>query len=351
MRQKGEKILADSGAEALFTSCGYLQRYLTDFLTEDGFTLVDGSGTTLYTDSRYLEAAQKALKSSGVKVEKISKDNPPEKILSKYQRVAIPFDETSYREYERLQTSGARLTDATAAFQRAMSIKSEDELQKIRRACEIAEEAFLRLLPTIREGQREKEIAAVLEYEMRKAGADGTSFDTIVAFGEHAAVPHHKTGDRLLKKGEEILIDFGCQVDGYCSDITRTLLFGDDGKHEAFKRAYAAVLRAHERVLEEARSGMTAGQVDGLAREVLEKEGYGEYFTHSLGHGIGLRIHEYPTVAKGRETVLQDGMVFSNEPGVYVVGEYGIRIEDTTVLQEGRLRSLMSKTKKSLVIL
>jgi Xaa-Pro aminopeptidase len=207
------------------------------------------------------------------------------------------------------------------------------------------------LLPEIREGMTETALAAQLEYNMRKLGAQGLAFETIVAFGANAAVPHHETGLTTLKFGDEILMDFGCRVNGYCSDITRTFLFGDDGKHEAFKEAYAHVLRAHELVQEQAVSGMTGTQVDAIARDYLQANGYGELFTHSLGHGIGLNVHEFPSVSPKGETPLSDGMVFSDEPGVYVAGEYGIRIEDTVRLENGKIKSFMSKTDRNLIIL
>ena len=191
----------------------------------------------------------------------------------------------------------------------------------------------------------------LLEYNMRSLGAEGTSFATICAFGAHAAVPHHITGDTALKFGDEILLDFGCKVNGYCSDITRTVLFGDDGKHEEFKKAYDAVFTAHNLVLENTRSGMTGIEVDAIARNYLKEQGYGDLFTHSLGHGIGLNVHEMPSVSIKGENALENGMIFSNEPGVYVAGEYGIRIEDTVRLENGKIKSFMGLTKKELVIL
>ncbi|MFR1554990.1 MAG: M24 family metallopeptidase, partial [Coriobacteriales bacterium] len=203
----------------------------------------------------------------------------------------------------------------------------------------------------IKEGMTEAEVAALLEYNMRTLGAYSTSFDTIVAFGPHAAVPHHETGNTRLKFGDEILIDFGCKVDGYCSDITRTVLFGDDKKHGEFKKAYEAVLAAHNLVKEKLTAGMTGGEADAIARDCLEEKGYGKYFTHSLGHGIGLNIHEFPSVRKGGTDVLKNGMVFSDEPGVYLAGEYGVRIEDTVTLKDGKVSSFMHKTDRNLVIL
>ena len=347
---KGEEILSKTGADALFTTCEYLQRYLTGFSAEGGYVLVDKTGTTLYTDKRYLEAANAFFAPTDVKVKEIRKDFPPEKLLSAYRTVAIPKDTTTLTEYERLQQSGAAFVDATPAFCEARAIKSRGELSRIQLACVIADDAFWTILPQLKEGMTETQVAALLEYEMRKREAEGVSFDTIVAFGAHSAVPHHKTGDAPLERGDVVLIDFGCKVDGYCSDMTRTFLFGDDGKHEEFKKAYQAVLAAHEKVLPEVKSGMTAGEADAIARDYLEEKGYGQYFTHSLGHGIGLQIHEFPTLTKGKDTVLQEGMVFSDEPGVYIEGKWGIRIEDTVCVDGGKVKPFLL-TKKDLIIL
>ena len=289
----------------------------------------------MYTDARYTEAAEKRLQGTEVKVAETDRfDNSPAELLKKYRTVGVPFELTSYPEYKKLEGLGLTLVDSMPAFRAAMAVKSDWELNAIARACDIAEEGFLRLLPEIREGMTETEVAALLEYNMRTLGAYSTSFDTIVAFGAHAAVPHHETGDTKLKFGDEIHIDFGCKVDGYCSDITRTF-----------------VLEAHERVKEKLVSGMTGNDGDAIARDCLEKAGYGKFFTHSLGHGIGLNIHEFPFVRKGGQDVLADGMVFSDEPGVYLAGEYGVRIEDTITLSGGKVKSFMHKTDRNLVVL
>ena len=352
VRTNGRKIFEAVGADAVFTTPEYLKRYVTGFLTEGGFVISDEKGTTMYTDARYTEAAEKRLQGTEVKVAETDRfDNSPAELLKKYRTVGVPFELTSYPEYKKLEGLGLTLVDSMPAFRAAMAVKNDWELNAIARACDIAEEGFLRPLPEIREGMTETEVAALLEYNMRTLGAYSTSFDTIVAFGAHAAVPHHETGDTKLKFGDEILIDFGCKVDGYCSDITRTFLFGDDGKHGEFKKAYAAVLAAHELVKEKLVSGMTGNDGDAIARDCLEKAGYGKFFTHSLGHGIGLNIHEFPFVRKGGQDVLADGMVFSDEPGVYLAGEYGVRIEDTITLSGGKVKSFMHKTDRNLVVL
>ena len=347
----GKKLFSEVDADAVFTNCEYLKRYITGFLTEGGYVLVDGKGTTLVTDFRYKEAAEKRFQGTDVTVVMGDRTTEPVEMLKRYKKVAIPFEETSYPEYLKLKESGAELVDCTAQFKKLMAVKAPWEMEKISKACSIAEEGFLKLLPEIKEGMTETEVAALLEYNMRALGAYSTSFDTIVAFGAHAAVPHHETGERKLKFGDEILIDFGCKVDGYCSDITRTFLFGDDKKHDEFKKAYRAVLEAHEAVKAELKAGMTGKQADAIARDLLEKYGYAKYFTHSLGHGIGLNIHEFPSLSTRSETRLENGMVFSDEPGVYLAGEFGIRIEDTVTLENGKVKSFMNKTDRNLIIL
>ena len=185
---------------------------------------------------------------------------------------------------------------------------------------------------------------------MHKNGASGTSFETIVAFGENSSVPHHETGMRKLKFGDVILIDYGCKYGGYCSDCTRTYLFGDDKKHEDFKKAYASVLQAHNLVKEKVISGMTGSEADAVAREYLKEQGLGQYFTHALGHGIGINVHEFPTLSPKSSDILLNGMVFSDEPGVYLEGKYGIRIEDSVTLSDDRVLSLTDTDRKLTVL-
>ena len=347
----GQKVLQASGCEAVYTSCEYMMRYLTGMAAENGCVVVDKSGSTFYTDSRYIEAAKKLFQDTDV-TPAIYKQEDVLQRLAGYASVGISFAQTAHVEYLALEKAGVKAVNADDAFTESMIVKSEWELENIKRACSIAEDAFNMLLPEIREGMTETAVAAMLEYNMRKLGAQGLSFETIVAFGANAAVPHHETGLKTLKFGDEILIDFGCRVNGYCSDITRTFLFGDDGKHEEFKKAYAHVLAAHELAQEKIVAGMTGIEADAIARDYLKEHGYGGLFTHSLGHGIGLNVHEAPSVSpRAGETPLENGMVFSDEPGVYVEGEYGIRIEDTVALIDGKIESFMGKTQKTLLIL
>ncbi len=348
--EKLRKIYAGSEADALLIESDFLRRYLTGFYTTDGFVLLDGARCRFVVDARYYEAAERALRGSGTEVV-LGGEKTALALAKEYRKLAVPFPYVSAERYLALKAAGHELTDCMPVLARAAAVKSAEEIARIARACDIAEEALLRLMPALKEGMAEREAAALLEYEMRARGADGVSFDTIVAFGENGSVPHHETGARKLKFGDAVLIDFGCKFEGYCSDCTRTFLFGDDGKHGEFKEAYACVLAAHERVKEELVSGMTGREADELARGVLREHGLDGLFTHSLGHGIGLLVHEAPYLSVRSEDVLTDGMVFSDEPGVYLAGKFGIRIEDSVTLKDGKTVSFMKKTERNLVIL
>ena len=348
--QKLQRIFAQTGADALFLEQDFLRRYITGFYSTDGYVVYDGKTCTFVADLRYFEAAGEALDDSAIRVVEGSFDRALS-LVAGCKTLGVPYPFVSRAACARLEERGFALTDCMPALREAMKVKSAFELDCIARACDMAEEGLLHTLPRIKEGMTERELAAVLEYEMRMQGADGTSFETIVAFGKGSSVPHHETGDTKLKSGDVVLIDFGCKTQGYCSDCTRTFLFGDDGRHEAFKKTYAAVLEAHERVKETLVSGMTGREADAIARDLFAAKGLDQYFTHSLGHGIGLQIHEYPVLAPRGEEVLTDGMVFSDEPGLYFAGEYGIRIEDSICLENGKVRSFMNKTAHGLLIL
>ncbi len=347
--EKLRKLYDNSGADALFIECDFLRRYLTGFYSTDGYVILDGTGCKFVADPRYFEAAEKRLAGSAVEVVAGSYPEAMALIAGK-KTLGVPFPFMDAAAYVRLSKSHT-LTDCMPALRGAMMYKSEEELALIQRACTIAEDALLSVLPEFKEGMQEREVAALLEYRMRQLGASGTSFETICAFGENGSVPHYETGDRALRFGDPVLIDYGCKVEGYCSDCTRTFLFGDDKQHEEFKKIYEYVLTAHQLVKEHTVAGMTGREADAIARDYLKEKGLDKYFTHSLGHGIGLQIHEYPVLSPRSEEKLADGMVYSDEPGVYLAGQLGIRIEDSMYMEGGKTHSFMSKTQKNLLVL
>jgi len=336
------------GAEAVLTEQEDLRQYLTGFESSFGYVLSDKNGSSFYTDPRYTEGAATALNGTDIEVKTFQ--GTLQDLLKPYKQVAVPLSRTLYPEWKKLSDMGLELVDSTPAFIEAMAVKQQYELENIKKACEITDKAFLALLPKIKEGMTENQLAAELEYLMRVYGASGTSFSTIVCFGENSSVPHHETGSRKLKFGDIILIDFGCKVNGYCSDCTRTLLFGDDKKHGDFKKAYGHVLAAHMLAKEKITDGITGRQADAYARDYLKTHGLDGYFTHSLGHGIGINIHEFPRLSLKSDDILKNGMVFSDEPGVYFEGSFGIRIEDSVTLQNGKVISLTDSDKNLIVL-
>ena len=347
--ERSKKVLNDSGADMLFITAPDLRFYLTGFASSDGLVVADKNGTSFYTDARYLEAAKNALSGSGINVAEVPKGGYMS-LADGAGRLAAAFDRITADEYVALTSRAKQVVNCTNEFNAAMSIKDEGELAAIKKACEIADRAYTDMLGAFKEGMTENDAAAELEYCMRKFGASGTSFETIMAFGEGSSVPHHETGERKLKFGDVILMDFGCKWGGYCSDCTRTFLFGDDKKHEQFKSVYAKVLEAHMAAKRNITTGMTGREADETARSVLRGYGLDKFFTHSLGHGIGINIHEFPYLAPRRDNVLRDGMVFSDEPGVYFEGDFGIRIEDSVTLSEGRVVSLTNTDKQLLIL-
>ncbi len=227
-------------------------------------------------------------------------------------------------------------------------IKDASELFKLQQAQRIADTAYLKMLPLVKEGVTELELKAELEYQMTRHGAQKTSFDTIVLFGERAAMPHGEPSQRKLASGDALLCDFGCVYEGYCSDVTRTVFFGkvsDKAKH-----AYETVLTAHKMAWDFIGVGKACADADKVARDYIESKGYKGVFGHSLGHGVGVKIHEHPTLGHSSSEVFENGMVFSNEPGIYLPGEFGIRIEDTCYLEDGKLYST-TKLEKELTVL
>lgn len=351
LSEKLRKIYDAAGAEALFLECDFLRSYVTDFYSTDGYVLVTEDTCTLVADPRYSEAAKKKLKNSRIGIVEGGYKEALE-LARPYHTLGIPYPFTSVAALRKYEEEGHFTVDCMPAFQTYMLVKEPWEIGRIQKACAIAEDAFNELLGDIKEGMTESDVAALLEYYMRAYGASGTSFETICAFGANASMPHYETGTKELKFGDPVLIDFGCKFGGYCSDITRTFLFGDDKRHEEFKKMHAVVLFAHEIAKERIVAGMTGKEADAVARNYLRSKGLAGNFTHSLGHGIGIRIHEAPYLSPRSEDILEDGMVFSVEPGVYIPGEMGIRIEDTVQMKGGKVCSFMGNTsRKALIIL
>ncbi|MBU2530604.1 MAG: aminopeptidase P family protein [Elusimicrobia bacterium] len=210
--------------------------------------------------------------------------------------------------------------------------KNEAELKAIRKACYIASKAFDIIKPRIKAGRTEISVARELEHIMQSMGATGPSFDTIVGFGANSAMPHHETSMRVLKKNEAVLIDYGCVYDFYRSDRTRTFFYGNADAE--FKKVHAIVVASHQKGMKAVKSGIKASSIDKVCRDEIMDKGYGQYFVHGTGHGVGLEIHEAPTVNSKSQDILKEGMILTVEPGIYLHGKFGVRIEDTLLVKK-----------------
>ena len=328
--------------------------YLSGYSNDSAFILLTKDCALYFTDSRYTEEATAVCgdQAEVITVNGASVFDTISEYVQKFNIKTLGFEGryVSYETYLKMQKAfdGVRLTSIDDFMDEARMVKTRDEISLIKKAAGINDKAFLRTLKKVKAGITEKQLSSELEYQMRKLGADGLAFTTIVAFGANTSKPHAHSGDTKLEEGMPVTIDFGCKVKGYCSDITRTFAFGDPG--EDFKTVYEAVLEANLKGIEAVRAGIKAGDVDSASREYLRSKGLDKYFTHSTGHGVGVEIHENPYVKAMSDTVLKKNMIITVEPGVYMEGLYGVRVEDL-ILVENDGCNVISRLDKKLLIL
>jgi Xaa-Pro aminopeptidase len=338
----------DHDLQALLISCPQDVSYLTGFAGEDSWLLLVHPDPLLITDARYDEQARHECPG----LELLVRTGPMSGAVAGaaadrgLQSLGIQGDHLMVSAERRLAEKLARrckVRPVSGVVDGLREIKDDGEIRAIARAAEVAERAFRDLFnrgPDAFVGRTEREVAAELDYLMVRGGATKPSFDTIVAAGPHASHPHYRPGETVIAAGQGILIDWGALVGGYCSDLTRVICAGRIPPKLA--RMHEMVYRAQQAAMAKVRPGVQAGSVDAAAREVVEASEYAGKFTHGLGHGIGRVVHEAPTVAKGRTQRLRKGMVFTIEPGVYLPGEGGVRIEDDVVVTSAGCRRLTS---------
>ncbi|MBQ9698537.1 MAG: aminopeptidase P family protein [Acidaminococcaceae bacterium] len=323
-------------------------RYLTGFTGDSSILYADDRIAVLITDGRYTDQARSQVKYCRVLEYRANHNNSiweaVAELIGTHQKVGFDGDAYSYEDARVLKSLLPESTEMVSVNLRGMRlIKDERELESLWQAFKIADGAFERLLKEIKSGMTEKELAARLEYYMRSLGSEGVSFDTIVASGHRSALPHGAPTDKKIEVGDFVTFDFGALYNGYHSDTTRTVVMGMANSWH--REIYTVVQEAQYRGIKAARPGITGKELDGMIREYIESRGYGKYFTHGLGHGVGLEIHELPNINSRGDIVLQEGMVFTVEPGVYIQGKGGVRIEDTVVLTKDGARSLTGLKK------
>ena len=343
----------DLGVEAFLVTHMPNVRYLTGFTGSNGQVVLTADAAVFVTDGRYIEQSRHEVPDLE-RVVDVERDGAATvagvcRRLGA-SRVAFEAAGVTYEQYEDLgaKAEGIELVPTRGEVERLRWAKEPEEIRLIERAQQAADAAFDAILGELREGVTELELALALELAMRRAGADGVAFETIVALGENAAEPHHDPTRRPLRKGDVVLMDFGGLVDGYRSDMTRTVAFGEPDVR--LREVYGVVLAAQQAGVGAVCAGATAAEVDEAARSVIRDAGHGELFTHGLGHGVGLEVHEGPWVRREGCDVLPAGGVVTIEPGVYMPGLGGIRIEDTVEVTDAGTRVLPRSSKELLVL-
>ena len=344
--------LAESKLDALLVSSGPNIRYLSGFTGSNGLLYVSADGGALFTDPRYeLQAAAET--GCDVRIARDSLAAALGKWLRRAKVCRIGFEPggVTVEAYQALKTqlpARCHLESAGSLIEEQRMWKSPAELEAIRHSVAVNSAAFSQTVPLIRPGMTESELATELEYRMRRLGAEKPAFETIVASGERSALPHAQPSDRQITRNELLLIDMGASVNGYASDMTRMLFLGRPAPK--VRRLYKAVLRAQLAAIAAVREGVTAGHVDRVARGSLRAASLDRAFVHSTGHGLGLEIHEPPRLGRGGRTRLRAGMAITIEPGVYLQGFGGIRIEDTVVVTRNGCEMLTPTSKELLAL-
>lgn len=338
------------GVDAFLTTDGVTRFYLTGFKSSNGFLFVTRKTADFFTDFRYIEAAEKECVGCSVSVGSYKEE--VSKIIEREAVRTIAFEDDLVTV---AALSGLKKSFPTCEFvsigtviSDMMALKTSEEMAKVRKAQEITDKAFAAVLPLLRPDMTETDVAAELEYQMKKFGASDKSFDTIAVSGTNSARPHGVPRPLKLEKGF-LTMDFGCIYEGYCSDMTRTVVIG---KADAdMKKVYDTVLKAQLAAIAAVREGITGGELDRIARDIIYGAGYEGCFGHGLGHGVGLLIHEPLKISSLGTTPLTKGHVFTVEPGIYLKGKYGVRIEDMIQMTENGPVDITGSPKNLIEIL
>lgn len=348
IRQRFKELSIDG----LLITSSYNRRYMTGFTGTAGVVVISEDKAVFITDFRYSEQAAKEVEGfeivqhTGPIIEEVA--NQVEKLGIK--RLGFEQDSLTFQLFSSYKEAlkSSEFIPVSGAVEKLRLIKSPAEIKILKEAAEIADAAYKHILTYIKPGLKEIDVANELEFFMRKNGAVSSSFDIIVASGYRSALPHGVASEKEIEKGDFVTLDFGAYYKGYCSDITRTFAVGEPS--DELKKIYSIVLEAQLRGMNGIKPGLTGKQADALTRDYIKEQGYGEYFGHSTGHGLGMEVHEGPALSFKSDTVLEQGMVVTVEPGIYVAGLGGVRIEDDTVITEKGNESL-THSPKDLIIL
>ena len=335
-----------AGVDAFLTTDGTTRYYLTNFTSSNGLLFVTKNGAHFFTDFRYIEAAEK--ESVGCKtVTTAPRKDGVNAIIAEegIKTVAYEDDLVTVAALNAMKRDfpDVEFVSVGNIIKEMMEYKDETELENIRTAQRITDEAFAEVLKLLTPNMKETDVAAEIEYQMKKRGASDKSFDTIAVSGTNSARPHGVPRPVTLEKGF-LTMDFGCLYNGYCSDMTRTVVIGK--ADEEMKKVYNTVLKAQLAAIEAVREGMTGAELDKIARDIIDGAGYEGCFGHGLGHSVGLEIHEEPRFSPSANAVCEPGMIMTVEPGIYLEGQYGCRIEDMVYIQQDGILNLTHSPKE-----
>ena len=351
--EKYQSLLETGEVDALLLTSVYNRLYAAQYRVAEGVAVVTREGAYYFTDSRYIEAAEKNLKGFTVRMthpgsSEIERIN---EVIGKHTIKKLGFEENdmTYGDYLRYNEAlHAVLVPMQAKIDAFRATKEPWEIELMRKAQAITDQTFSELCKIIQAGMTEKELEAELLYRLYKHGAEGPSFDPIVVSGPNTSLPHGVPGERKLDFGDFITMDFGCIYGGYCSDMTRTVALGFVS--EEMDKVYKTVLKAQLAGIAATKAGVAGRDIDGAARKVIADAGYGDYFGHGYGHSLGILIHEAPNANTRNDQPMPAGAVVSAEPGIYLPGKFGVRIEDVTVITETGCE-VLTKSPKNLIIL
>lgn len=354
MNKKLEKIrslIIEKNLDALLIKGKINKRYIGALTGSGVYVLITKKEAYQILDGRYIDEADK--KTIGFIKKIVPQGLYIPSIIEiirdlNIKKIGIENQAMTIKEYISLKEAGLDITLLTNELGKIRAVKTKEEIDIMKKACELTDEIFAKVISQIKEGMTELEVAALLQYYSMKKGATGMAFETIVASGERGAMPHGRPTTKKLKRNEAITIDFGIVYEGYQSDMTRTISIGTPPK--IIQDIYEAVLKAQKLAIEGIKSGARARDIDKIARDSIINSGFGEYFTHGLGHGMGMGDGEVPTLNSRSEDILEEGMVMSCEPGIYIPNVGGVRIEDDIVIENGVGVSL-NKTSKEWIIL
>ena len=351
--EKYQSLLETGEVDALLLTSVYNRLYAAQYRVAEGVAVVTREGAYYFTDSRYIEAAEKNLKGFTVRMthpgsSEIERIN---EVIGEHTIKKLGFEENdmTYGDYLRYNEAlHAVLVPMQAKIDAFRATKEPWEIELMRKAQAITDQTFSELCKIIQAGMTEKELEAELIYCLYKNGAEGLSFDPIVVSGPNTSMPHGVAGSRVLQDGDFVTMDFGVLYQGYCSDMTRTVALGH--ATEEMRKVYDTVLRAQLAGIAASHAGASGKSIDGAARDIITEAGYGPYFGHSYGHSLGLEIHEAPNCTPRNENPIPAGAVCSAEPGIYIPGKFGVRIEDVVIFREGGCE-VITHSPKELTIL